>query len=147
MEMFTIDTITLDVPATTQAAALRAIADAAVSLGYAGDADDVVAGMQEREDQVSTALMDGVAIPHAKRASITEPALIVQRLSGPVDWAGQPVHILLAMLVPDAQAGTTHLRLLAQVSRALIEADVRAGLAKAASPQEVYDLLAPRLLS
>lgn len=145
MDMFTIENIVLDVPATTQRDILDAVAEAAVDRGYADDAADVVAGMLAREAEVSTALMDGIAIPHAKRASIKEAALIVVRSTSPVDWAGDPVHLALAMLVPEAQAGTTHLRLLAQVARALIEADVRAGLAAASTPAEVYDVLNARL--
>ncbi len=145
MDMFKVDNIVLDVPATTQAEALQAVADTAVNLGYSDDADDVVAGMLEREAQVSTALMDGIAIPHAKRSSIKEPALIVVRLAQSVDWAGDPIRVALAMLVPEAQAGTTHLRLLAQVSRALIEDEVRSRLTNATSAAEVYDVLAARL--
>ena len=83
--------------------------------------------------------------PVNKAASIKEAALIVVRSVSPVDWAGDSVNLALAMLVPEAQAGTTHLRLLAQVARALIEADVRAGLAAASTPAEVYDVLNARL--
>lgn len=145
MDMFKVDNVVLDVSATTQTEALQAIADTAVNLGYSDDADDVVAGMLEREAQVSTALMDGIAIPHAKRSSIKEPALIVVRLTQPVDWAGDPIQVALAMLVPEAQAGTTHLRLLAQVSRALIEDEVRKELTNATTAAGVYDVLAARL--
>lgn len=145
MDMFKVDNILLNAQATTQLEALQAVADTAVNLGYSDDADDVVAGMLEREEQVSTALMDGIAIPHAKRWSIKEPALIVVRLTEPVDWAGDPVRVALAMLAPEAQAGTTHLRLLAQVSRALIEAEVRRQLTGADTAVEVYDVLAARL--
>ena len=89
--------------------------------------------------------MDGIAIPHAKRASIKETALIVVRLTEPVDWAGDPVTLAVAMLVPEAQAGTTHLRLLAQVSRALIDERVRQGLTTASSPAEVFEALSVKL--
>lgn len=145
MDMFKVDNVVLDVAAATQNEALQAIADTAVNLGYSDDADDVVVGMLEREAQVSTALMDGIAIPHAKRSSIKEPALIVVRLTQPVDWAGDPIQVALAMLVPEAQAGTTHLRLLAQVSRALIEDEVRKELTSATTAAGVYDVLAARL--
>ncbi|MFT0848933.1 PTS sugar transporter subunit IIA [Actinomycetaceae bacterium L2_0104] len=143
--MFRVENIVLGFDALTQREAMVAIADTAVNLGYADDSDDVVQGMLDREAQVSTALMDGIAIPHAKRPSIQEAALIVVRLNQPVDWGGDPVTVLLAMLVPEAEAGTTHLRLLAQVSRALIEEDVRAGLREAVTTEDVYKILDSRL--
>jgi len=145
MNIFKLDNISLNVPATTQLSAMENIAQTAVTLGYANNAADVVIGMQEREALSSTALMDGIAIPHAKRNSIVEPALIIQRYSAPIDWDGEPVIITLAMLVPEAQAGSTHLEILAAVSRALIDDDVRAGLVSAPTPEAVFGVLAPHL--
>ena len=145
MDVFEIQNVVLDVPAASQREALEAVAEAAVNLGYADDVDDIVAGLLEREAEVSTALMDGIAIPHAKRVSIKATALIVVRLAGAVDWAGDPVTLAVAMLVPEAQAGTTHLRLLAQVSRALIDERVRQALTTASSPAEVFEVLSAKL--
>ncbi len=145
MDVFEIDHVVLDVPATSQREALEAVAEAAVNLGHADDVDDVVAGLLAREAEVSTALMDGIAIPHAKRSSIQSTALIVVRFTEPVDWAGDPVRTAVAMLVPETQAGTEHLRLLAQVSRALIDEGVRHALTTAPSSAEVFEALASKL--
>lgn len=120
--------ILLDVAASSRDDVLRAVADHAASAGYASDAAGVLEGLLAREAEMSTALMDEIAIPHAKHASITDAALVVVRTADTVDWEGTPTRVALAMLVPAAEAGTTHLALLAQVSRMLIDDDVRATL-------------------
>lgn len=120
------DNVLIDVDATTREDVLRVIAEHAHRAGYATDADGVLQGLVAREAELSTALMDEISIPHAKHASITSTALIMVRTAQPVDWQGEPTRVALGMLVPAAEAGTTHLTLLAQVSRALIDDDVRA---------------------
>ena len=120
--------VLIGVDATTREDVLRVIAEHAHRAGYASDADGVLKGLLDREAELSTALMDEISIPHAKHPSITDTALIVVRTSQPVDWQGDATRVALGMLVPAAEAGTTHLALLAQVSRALIDDDVRAVL-------------------
>ena len=145
MDMFTIDNIKLDASAANKDEALKAVSDFAVERGYADDAAGVLEGIQAREALMSTALMDGIAIPHAKHPAIHSAALLVVRFAEPMEWSDQDVTVALAMLVPESEAGTTHLKLLAQVSRALIEDDIRATLTGAATAQEIYDALSGRI--
>lgn len=134
------DNVLINVPATSRDDVLRVIAEHAHRAGYATDADGVMAALLAREGELSTALMDEISIPHAKDASITSTALIMVRTTEPVDWQGEATRVALGMLVPAAEAGTTHLTLLAQVSRALIDDDVRAVL-RTGSAEEVASAL------
>ncbi|MFV0252749.1 MAG: PTS sugar transporter subunit IIA [Beutenbergiaceae bacterium] len=144
MEIFTAENIRLGVTAADKTQALASLASFAVERGYASDADGVQAGMQEREELTSTALMAGIAIPHAKVAAVLSSALLVQRFDADVDWGDQPVRVTLAMLVPQAEAGSTHLQLLAQVSRALIDEDLQQ-LLNTGDAQEIFAALSARL--
>lgn len=138
----------LGVRAADRDAALAHIARRAVELGYATDADDILAGLLAREAEGTTGLMDGIAIPHAKRASISEAAIIVMGLESPVKWGsldGAPISLAIALLVPEAEAGTTHLRLLSQVARTLMNKDVRTVLTTATEPGDIVDALAESL--
>lgn len=134
------DNVLLDVDATTREDVLRVIAQHAANAGYATSADGVLEGLLAREAEMSTALMDEISIPHAKHDAIEHTALVLVRTANPVDWQGEPTRVALGMLVPAAQAGTTHLTLLAQVSRALIDDDVRAVL-RTGSRDEVAAVL------
>ncbi|OLT51861.1 PTS fructose transporter subunit IIABC [Corynebacterium sp. CNJ-954] len=146
VEMFTRDNVLVDVPADSQEDALARIAAMATDRGYAADAEGVLAGLQAREAQMTTALMDGIAIPHAKHPAITEAALLVVRFSEPVAWPTDKalVSVAVTMLVPEAQAGTTHLKLLAKVSRALMDEDLRATLTSGTA-DEIYTPLSAKL--
>ncbi|MGO3361307.1 MAG: fructose-specific PTS transporter subunit EIIC [Corynebacterium sp.] len=145
-DMFTRENVRLDLRADSQDAALSQVAAMAVERGYATDADGVLSGLKEREAQTTTALMDGIAIPHAKHPAIIEPALLVTRFEGSVAWPDEDskVNVGVAMLIPEAQAGTTHLKLLAKVSRALMNEDIRHTLASGTA-SEVYDGLSAKL--
>ncbi|MGO1264498.1 MAG: PTS sugar transporter subunit IIA [Brevibacterium aurantiacum] len=145
-DMFVPENVRTGVTADSQKDALSQIASLAVNRGYASGIDEVLQGLTAREAQMSTALMDGIAIPHAKHAAITEPALIVVRFSDPVAWPDEDhqVSVAVAMLIPEAQAGTTHLKLLAKVSRALMNEELRTTLTSAPA-EDIYPPLHDRL--
>ncbi|MFV0426744.1 MAG: PTS sugar transporter subunit IIA [Beutenbergiaceae bacterium] len=144
MEIFTSRNIRLAVAASNKTQALGSLASFAVELGYATDAAGVLTGMQEREELTSTALMAGIAIPHAKVEAVQSTALLIQRFNADIDWGDQPVRVTLAMLVPEIEAGSTHLQLLAQVSRALIDDDLQQ-LLNTGSEQEIFQEMSARL--
>ncbi len=78
----------------------------------------VVAGLIEREELGSTALGQGVAIPHARLKGLTHPiaAFVRPRLAIPFDAPdGKPVSSLLVLLVPEG-ATDAHLELLAEAA-------------------------------
>ena len=80
---------------------------------------DVVRSLCERENIGSTAIGEGVAIPHGKAPGLTSVALVVGRsregiVFGAPDEA--PCHIFFLILAPEHGAGQ-HLRLLAQIAR------------------------------
>jgi len=93
---------------------------------------------------MSTSLMDGIAIPHTKHKAVLTAALLIQRYDQPVSWSGDQVQVTLAMLVPEAEAGTTHLQLLAQVSRALMDDDLRTTLNEG-DAEQVFKALSTRV--
>lgn len=144
MEIFTPENVRIGGSAGSKAEALSQIAAFAVERGYASDAEGVVRGLEAREAEMSTALMDAIAIPHTKHAAVDQAALLVQRFDAPIDWSGEEVSVTLAMLVPEAEAGTTHLTLLAQVSRALIDEELRAVL-NGGSAEEIHTVLSAKL--
>ena len=80
---------------------------------------DVVSILNQREALGSTAVGEGVAIPHGKVPGLARLLLAVGRSSEDVDFDapdGQPCRIFFLILVPEHGAGQ-HLRLLAQIAR------------------------------
>lgn len=130
--------------------ALSFVSNQAVKAGVAGDADAVMNAFLARESEGTTGMMEGFAIPHAKSDAITEAAVIVVKDdSGVTGWDtmdGAPVNVAIALLIPGAQAGTTHLKILSKVAEALMDEDFRATVKGSSDAAEIAKTINARLV-
>ena len=115
-----------DNAAVNTAEALEFLAAQAVALGISDDKDAVLAAFNEREAQGPTGMTGGFALPHAKSAAIKEPAVVVIKFAGKVEWKSmddQAVKAAIAIFMPEGEAGTTHLAILAKIAALLMQPD------------------------
>lgn len=130
--------------------ALSFVSNQAVKAGIANDADAVMNAFLAREAEGTTGMMEGFAIPHAKSDAITEAAVIVVKDdSGVTGWDtmdGAPVNVAIALLIPGAQAGTTHLKILSKVAEALMDEDFRATVKGSTDAAEIAKTINARLV-
>ena len=130
--------------------ALSFVSNQAVKAGLANDADAVMNAFLAREAEGTTGMMEGFAIPHAKSDAITEAAVIVVKdESGVAGWDtmdGAPVNVAIALLIPGAQAGTTHLKILSKVAEALMDEDFRATVKGSTDAAEIAKTINARLV-
>lgn len=130
--------------------ALSFVSNQAVKAGIAADADAVMNAFLAREAEGTTGMMEGFAIPHAKSDAITEAAVIVVKDdSGVTGWDtmdGAPVNVAIALLIPGAQAGTTHLKILSKVAEALMDEDFRATVKGSTDAAEIAKTINARLV-
>ena len=95
-----------------------------------------------REQLGSTGIGHGVAIPHGRMPDLAAPMLALARHAEGIDFEaidGNPVHIVLLLLVPDAD-DRQHLELLAQLARNLQQDGFRRQIMEAASPEMIVSL-------
>ena len=99
--------------------------------------------VMERERLGSTAVGEGVAIPHARHEGLPQPIGAFMRLEEPVDFEAIDDRAcdLIFMLLAPLSAGADHLRALAQVSRAFRQSSVRQGLRQASSAEDMRQVL------
>ena len=130
--------------------ALSFVSNQAVKAGVADDADAVMNAFLAREAEGTTGMMEGFAIPHAKSDAITEAAVIVVKDdSGVTGWDtmdGAPVNVAIALLIPGAQAGTTHLKILSKVAEALMDEGFRATVKGSTDAAEIAKTINARLV-
>lgn len=135
---------------TSRDEALSFVSNQAVKAGIASDADAVMNAFLAREAEGTTGMMEGFAIPHAKSDAITEAAVIVVKdESGVTGWDtmdGAPVNVAIALLIPGAQAGTTHLKILSKVAEALMDEDFRATVKGSTDAAEIAKTINDRLV-
>lgn len=130
--------------------ALSFVSNQAVKAGVADDADAVMNAFLAREAEGSTGMMEGFAIPHAKSDAITDAAVIVVKDdSGVTGWDtmdGALVNVAIALLIPGAQAGTTHLKILSKVAEALMDEGFRATVKGSTDAAEIAKTINARLV-
>ena len=108
---------------------LRFISDKAAELGITDDAGTVYEAFVAREEMGETGMTDGFAVPHAKSDAIKEAAVIVVKNDHAIEWPSfddRPIDIAISLLVPDGEAGTTHIRLLSKTAVLLMKDEFKA---------------------
>ncbi|MDY7558067.1 fructose-specific PTS transporter subunit EIIC [Cryobacterium sp. 10C3] len=142
------DTIVLDAADTDTDAMIRTLVGRMGATGRVTDAGVVIQAALAREKLGTTAVGDGIAIPHAKSDGVSAPILAFARSRHGVAWNapdGTPATLIFLIAVPEAAAGTEHLTVLAQLSRALMKPAFRATLQAAATPADVLAALAAQV--
>ena len=103
----------------------------------------VYRGLLDREKLGSTALGDGVAIPHCRIDECNAPLGCLITLSNPIDFSssdGQGVDIVLVLLVP-SQAAKEHLDLLAGAATLLSNEQTRLAIREAVEPVDLTEIV------
>ena len=113
---------------------LRFIANKAQEAGVTDNADAVYNAFLAREEMGETGMTDGFAVPHAKDAAIKDAAVFVFKNNAPLDE--KPVDVAIALLVPDGEAGTTHIKLLSKTAVLLMRDEFKS-LLRGSNDQEV----------
>lgn len=132
------DFIYLDTEFQTQNELFYFIANKMVESNRGNDADKIVEGFFQREKEFSTAMMDGIAIPHCRNDEIKKSTVIVVRNKNDIVWTDDSnVNLFFALLIPKV-ASEYHIRILAQVAQLLIEEDFISSVKKAEEVEIVY---------
>lgn len=134
--------ISLDCPTTDKLSTIRFLVD----LGYQDkrvlDSEALIKSVLERENEYSTGVGFGIAIPHGKSDAVVEPMLAFAKVNQ-VDWDSmdsKPVDLVFLIGVPASDTGSLHLKILANLSRKLMKDEFRQSLRDANSATEIMDL-------
>ncbi|MER6565667.1 fructose-specific PTS transporter subunit EIIC [Streptomyces sp. NPDC001093] len=126
-------------------AAVREMAELLARSGRVADVDELVATALRREEQGTTGLGEEIAIPHAKTDAVTAPVVGFARSAEGVEWGsldGTKARLIFLIAVPEAAAGDEHLRILALLSRKLMDPGFRERLLAAPDEHAVLGVLA-----
>lgn len=99
--------------------------------------------LQAREQLASTAIGQGVAIPHARIRGLDRLIALYIRLESPISFDapdGKPVTHVISIFVPE-QATQAHLQLLAGVAELFGDARFREAIEQCADANSVVDLI------
>ena len=98
----------------------------------------------EREQLASTAIGEGVAIPHGKLSAVGEIVACLGRAPSGVDFDsmdGQPTYLFFVLVAPESSTGA-HLKALARISRVFKDPEFRRRLLAASDADAMYHVVA-----
>jgi PTS system nitrogen regulatory IIA component len=123
--------------------ALQEIAERAAELTGRPERE-VLDVLMQRERLGSTAIGNGIAIPHGKLPKLDRLFGLFARLDRPIDFEaldGQPVDLIFLLLAPE-NAGADHLKALARIARLLRDPDIIRMLRDSTDREALYAVLA-----
>jgi PTS system fructose-specific IIC component len=133
----TAQTVRVRLDADSKDAAIKEMAAMLATTGKVADPEALVRAALAREEQGTTGLGEEIAVPHAKTDAVTSPVVGFARSAEGVEW-GSPdatkAKLIFMITVPEAAAGDEHLRILAMLSRKLMDVEFRERLT--AAPDE-----------
>ena len=135
--------IASDLAGATKADVLRELAEHMARQNPEIDTDVLVNVLWDRERLGSTAIGDGIAIPHGKIAGLKGVIGAFGRHRAGVDFEsldGKPTRLVFVLMAPEDSVGQ-HLKALARVSRLLKDAAFRERLVQAADRAELFRLI------
>src|SRR3954471_11986678 len=100
--------------------------------------------LEERELLASTAIGDGIAIPHGKLDAVGRLGGALGRAKAGIEFEsidGKPTHLVFMLVAPASSTGV-HLKALARLSRLFRDAEFRKRLLAAPSGEAMYQVIA-----
>jgi len=140
-EIVTPDRIRLSLPGSSKKRVLEQLCELLVP-GTGLDFNTIFQAIFERERIGSTAIGQGIALPHGRLKGLEQAVGAFAVLEQPIDFDAmdqQPVTMVFALLVPE-EATDEHLQLLSQLAKIFNNKQTREKLASADTPENAYNL-------
>lgn len=139
-ELVDVKNIDISLEPMTKEQAIDTLVERMHSSGYVNDTKAYTEAIYKRENEISTAVGYGIAIPHAKTSAVSKATIgILRNLTG-IKWGTDTVNMVF-MIAAEENASDEHLKMLSRISTFLMDETFRAHLITATNPQEIYDAL------
>lgn len=137
-EMFSKDRVKFDLKATTKDEVINELISILVETGKVSDKEVFKQAVLKREEEFSTGIGMGIAIPHGKSSAVTEASIVFGLSKAGVDYESmddKPAHLFFLIAVPE-ESSDVHLRALSEISRKLMHTETRKQIFNATSFEE-----------
>jgi mannitol/fructose-specific phosphotransferase system IIA component (Ntr-type) len=147
-KLLSADQIILDMKAQEHWPAIVELLDHLMNCGRlpATHREELLAALKSREEQVSTGIGSGVAIPHAFSDDLEEVVAVFGRSKAGIDFEAidnAPVHFVILFIVPRKDYHL-HLRTLAAIAKMFTNCEVRRQFGEAQTRDEILAILDPK---
>lgn len=136
------ESISLNRELSSKSEAIDALIDLQEKAGNLSDKEEYKKGILAREEQGSTAIGNGIAIPHAKTSAVAHPGLSAITAPSGVDYNaldGKPSNLLFMIAAPED--GDLHLEVLSRLMTMLMDETFRNELLSAKTADEFISVI------
>ncbi len=136
------ESILINADVKTKDDAIHTLIDLHDKAGNISDKAVYTEGILKRESESTTAVGEGIAIPHCKSGAVAHPGLTAMTVPEGIDYDapdGKPSNLIFMIAAP--LDGDLHLEVLARLMTLLMDLDLRQKLLSAGSGQEFLDML------
>ena len=137
------ESISLDAAPKTKQEALDEAVRLMAQSGKINDEEAYRKQVYAREEEGTTGIGEGIAIPHGRCEAVSRPGLAAMVIRDGVDFDsldGQPVHLLFLIAAPNTK-DNVHLDVLSKLSVLLMDEELTKKLTEAGSTREFLELL------
>ena len=142
-DLLTEKTIDIKVAASGKEDVIKAAVRLISKSGAIADVETYEKGVFKREEESTTGVGEGIAIPHCKSDAVKAPALAAMVIPEGVDYAsidGEPVNLLFLIAAPNSE-DNVHLEVLSRLSQMLLDDEFKAKLLAAKSKKEFLAII------
>lgn len=136
------EVVIIGLTATRKGEAIRQLADRMKAAGRVTSVEGFLDDVKQTEEQMTTGLPDGIAIPHARSEHVVQETVAVGLCDQGVDFGAPdgPSHLIFLIGAPAGSEGA-HLQILTALARKVVREDFRQSLRSATTTQEVADIM------
>ena len=143
LDLISSESMVVPLPATSKQEAMDLLMDHLGSTAKLKDIEEIKHLVWARENQRSTGIGNGLAIPHGKSDSISRLMLVIGVLANPIDFDsvdGKPVKMIALLLSPTNKIAE-HVQALGKISRLMNDGAFREKAYGCCDPDELFQLI------
>lgn len=137
-DMFSKERVIFDLKAASKDEVIDELITLLEKDGKITDREEFKKAVLKREEEFSTGIGMGIAIPHGKSSAVKEASIAFGKSGKGIDYESmdnEPAHLFFLIAVP-VESNDLHLRALSEISRKLMHTEVREQLMKAGNFEE-----------
>lgn len=142
LDKLTPDAIKVPLDAADKRGAINELVDVLARNGEIGDAAELKRVVWEREQQRSTGIGEGLAIPHGKSDVSGDLLIAVGHPAAPIEFDaidGKPVQLIVLLISPPDKTAE-HIQALGKISRMMADPNTREAAYACATAEALYEL-------
>ncbi|AGK99177.1 PTS sugar transporter subunit IIA [Clostridium pasteurianum] len=126
-DMFSKERVNFNLKADSKEGAIDELIEILYEDGKVTNKDELKKAVIKREEEFSTGIGMGIAIPHGKCSAVKEATITFGLSKEGIDYQSmddKPAHLFFLIAVPE-ESSDVHLRALSEISRKLMHTEVR----------------------